>query len=234
MSFWGPVSTSEHSAYRYDDSIDCPYQIVFSVNNNDFNLAAKGSVVPLLVDQTIFLKTWLQRPMKTGAVAPSSNALARIITSDIVPNGGPVVELGPGTGAFTRSILAKGLPEDQLTLVENSPEFTALLRQRFPHAQMLEMDVTRMRMWDDPWNNMQAQAVISGLPLLTMGLRAQWNVVGACMQSLRAGAAMYQFTYMTRCPIAPEILARQNLRAERIGSAVFNLPPASVYRIFKS
>jgi phospholipid N-methyltransferase len=38
---------------------------------------------------------------------------------------------------------------------------------------------------------------------------------------------------MTRCPIAPEILARQNLRAERMGSAVFNLPPASVYRISK-
>ena len=72
---------------------------------------------------------------------------------------------------------------------------------------------------------MQAQAVISGLPLLTMGLRAQWNVVGACMQSLRAGAAMYQFTYMTRCPIAPEILGRLGLKAERIGSAMFNLPP---------
>eukprot|EP01036_Dinobryon_divergens_P060476 gene60476-80658_t len=40
------------------------------------------------------------------------------------------------------------------------------------------MDVTRMRMWDDPWTNMQAHAVISGLPLLTMGLRAHWTVVG--------------------------------------------------------
>jgi phospholipid N-methyltransferase len=111
--------------------------------------------------------------MRTGAVVPSSNALARLITSDIVPNGGPVIELGPGTGAFTRSILAKGLPEDKLTLVENSPDFIALLRQRYPMVQLLEMDVTRMRMWDAPWNNMQAQAVISGLPLLTMGLRAQ-------------------------------------------------------------
>jgi phospholipid N-methyltransferase len=204
-----------------------------STQDNAFNHPQKDSVVPLSVDQTIFLKTWLKRPMRTGSVAPSSNALARLITSDIVPNGGPVIELGPGTGAFTRSILAKGLPEDKLTLVENSPDFTALLRQRFPKAQMIEMDVTRIRMWADPWNNMQAQAVISGLPLLTMGLRAQWNVVGACMQSLRAGAAMYQFTYMSRCPIAPEILDRQGLRAERIGSAMFNLPPASVYRISK-
>lgn len=188
----------------------------------------------LSTDQSIFLKSWLKRPMKTGAVAPSSNALARLITRDIVPDGGPVIELGPGTGAFTRCILSKGVPESALTLVENSPDFTVLLRQRFPKAHLLEMDVTRMRMRKDPWKTMQAQAVISGLPLLTMGMRAQWNVVGACMQSLRSGAALYQFTYMTRCPIAPEILARMGLRVERVGSSFFNLPPASVYRISRS
>lgn len=187
--------------------------------------------MPLSIDQTIFLKTWLKRPMRTGAIAPSSSDLARLITREIVPDGGPVIELGPGTGAFTRYILARGLPEDHLILVENCPDFTVLLGQRFPKARLLKMDVTRMRMRKDPWKDMQAQAVISGLPMLTMGLRAQWNVVGACMQSLRVGAALYQFTYLTRCPIAPEILARLNLRAERVGSALFNLPPASVYRI---
>lgn len=169
--------------------------------------------------------------MRTGAVAPSSNALARLITRDIEPDGGPVIELGPGTGAFTRCILAKGLPEHDLTLVENSPNFTALLRQRYPTAQLLEMDVTRMRRGDQPWQSLQAQAVISGLPLLTMGLRAQWNVVGACMQSLRPGAALYQFTYTGKCPIAPQILSRLGLRAERIGGSLLNVPPASVYRI---
>ena len=169
--------------------------------------------------------------MRIGAVAPSSSALARIITRDIRPDAGPVIELGPGTGAFTRCILSKGVPESNITLVENSPDFTALLRQRFPEARLLEMDVTRMRRGEDPGKTMEAQAVISGLPLLTMGTRAQWNVVGACMQSLRAGAALYQFTYMTKCPVAPEILARMGLRAERIGSSLFNLPPASVFRI---
>jgi hypothetical protein len=54
--------------------------------------------------------------MRTGAVVPSSNALARRITSDILPNGGPVIELGPGTGAFTRGTLGKWLPEDKLRL----------------------------------------------------------------------------------------------------------------------
>ncbi len=169
--------------------------------------------------------------MRTGAVAPSGDALARLITRDIVPDAGPVIELGPGTGAFTRCILAKGLPESELTLVESSPAFAALLRRRFPAARLLEMDVTRMRRWAEPWRSMQAQAVISGLPLSTMGLRAQWNVLGTCLHSLREGAGFYQFTYMPNCPIASGILARLGLRAERIGGARLNLPPASVYRI---
>lgn len=190
--------------------------------------------MPLSTDQTIFLKTWFKRPLRTGAVAPSSSALARLITRDISPDGGAVVELGPGTGVFTRCILARGLPEHKLTLVENCAEFTALLGQRFPRARLLDMDVTRMRMREDPWKDMQAQAVISGLPLLTMGLRAQWNVVGACMQSLRVGAALYQFTYGARCPVTPEILSRLSLRAERVGISFFNLPPASVYRISRN
>jgi len=190
--------------------------------------------VASLTDRTIFLKNWLQRPVRTGAVAPSGDALAQLITRDIVPDAGPVIELGPGTGAFTRCILAKGLPECDLTLVENSPAFAALLRHRFPAARLLELDVTRMRRQHEPWQSMQAQAVISGLPLLTMGLRAQWNVVSSCMQSLRAGGAFYQFTYMRSCHVAPAILARMGLRAERVGSARLNLPPASVYRITRN
>jgi phospholipid N-methyltransferase len=66
-----------------------------------------------------------------------------------------------------------------------------------------------------------------------MGLRAQWNVVSACMQSLRQGAAMYQFTYTASCPISLGVLQRLGLKAERVGGSFFNLPPASVYRIFR-
>ena len=115
---------------------------VTSTQHNAIINQLNDSAVPLTVDLTVFLKTWLKRPMRTGAVVPFSNALARLITSDIVPNGGPVIELDPGRGAFTGSIMAKGLPEDKLTLVENSPDFTALLQPRFPKAQLLEMDVT--------------------------------------------------------------------------------------------
>ena len=68
------------SGDEYDDGVT-------GTKHNAFGRPPKDFVVPLSVDQTVFLKTWLKRPMRTGAVVPSSNALARLITSDIVPNG---------------------------------------------------------------------------------------------------------------------------------------------------
>jgi phosphatidylethanolamine/phosphatidyl-N-methylethanolamine N-methyltransferase len=41
----------------------------------------------------------------------------------------------------------------------------------------------------------------------------------------------YQFTYGPRCPLPATLLERLNLRAQRVGSALLNLPPAAVYRI---
>ncbi|MFN3494862.1 MAG: phospholipid methyltransferase, partial [Hydrogenophaga sp.] len=80
-----------------------------------------------LAEGALFLKTWIKQPIRTGAIAPSGNALAKLITSGIEAGAGPVIELGPGTGAFTRSILARGVAERDLVLVERSPDFARLL-----------------------------------------------------------------------------------------------------------
>jgi phospholipid N-methyltransferase len=48
---------------------------------------------------------------------------------------------------------------------------------------------------------------------------------------MRADGAFYQFTYGPRCPVRRSILERFGLKAVRIGGALANMPPASVYRI---
>lgn len=184
-----------------------------------------------LAEGALFLKTWIKQPIRTGAIAPSGSALAKLITSEIRASAGPVIELGPGTGAFTRSILARGVPESDLVLVERSPDFARLLQQRYPRARLLEMDVTRLRLRCEAWDTVEAQAVVSGLPLLNMGLRAQWSTVSACFKRLQSDGCFYQFTYTVHCPIHGQVLERLGLRAERMGGTVRNLPPASVYRI---
>ena len=40
---------------------------------------------------------------------------------------GPVIELGPGTGVFTRALLARGVPTHRLALIEADPVFASAL-----------------------------------------------------------------------------------------------------------
>ena len=63
-----------------------------------------------LADSTRFLKSLVAAPRLTGAVAPSGRALARAMaTATGLPSHGLIVELGPGTGPVTRSLIEVGV-----------------------------------------------------------------------------------------------------------------------------
>lgn len=180
-----------------------------------------------------FLCALLADPRRVGAVMPSGAALAEAITREISPSSAPVVELGPGTGAFTQRLLERGVPENRLALIEHGPDFARLLQARYPHAQVLRMDATRLkdvRLFDDE----KAGAVVSGIPLLSLSPREMVALLKGAFHHLRDGGAFYQFTYGPRCPVPPVILDRLGLTASRIGRAIINVPPAGIYRITRN
>ena len=45
-----------------------------------------------------FFRSWVADPRRVAAVAPSGDALSRLITQQIVPSDTSVLELGAGTG----------------------------------------------------------------------------------------------------------------------------------------
>ena len=184
-------------------------------------------------DAFVFLRAWAMAPLKIASVVPSSATLATMMTRDIGPGTGPVLELGPGTGPFTRALIARGVAEADLTLVEANANFAALLRERFPKATVLEADaadIRRRRLVQDS----QFGAVISGLPFLTIASRPTLAILQATFAALRPGGNLYQFTYGWRCPIDEILLDRLGLEAVRIGRTFRNFPPAAVFRISKS
>src|SRR5271154_4591259 len=94
-----------------------------------------------LADGARFLKSLVAAPRLTGAVAPSGRALARAMAAPPgPPPHGLIVELGPGTGPVTRSLIESGVTRDRLALVEYDPGFCRLLRQRFAPARIIEGD----------------------------------------------------------------------------------------------
>lgn len=177
-----------------------------------------------------FFQAWLKNPLRVAAIAPSSRSLANLITSEISHNTGPVIELGPGTGAFTRALIARGVRQEDLALIEFGSEFAAALHFHYPRARTLWMDAARLRAVD-LFDGRAAGAVVSGLPLLSMPPRKVIAILTGVFRKMEPDGALYQFTYGPRCPVSLRLLDHLGLEAERIGGTLANLPPAAVYRI---
>jgi phospholipid N-methyltransferase len=177
-----------------------------------------------------FLRSRKSNPEKVGAVMPSGDALGRLITKRIDASHAPVIELGAGTGALTRALLARGVDEADLTLIESGPNFLKMLRERFPRAHVVKADAARLA-GHALYAPGSVGAVVSGLPLLSMSPRKIMGVLTGAFHYLREDGAFYQFTYGPRCPVPKQMLERMGLESKRIGRTLRNLPPATVYRI---
>lgn len=73
-------------------------------------------------DRSLFLKHWAKTPLRTASLTPSSRALANIMVSEISAATDSMLELGPGTGVFTKAAIERGIPEANVTLIELNPE----------------------------------------------------------------------------------------------------------------
>ena len=178
-------------------------------------------------DTLLFFRSWLTRPLEVASIAPSGNRLAAAMTAEVGPSTGHVLELGPGTGTFTRRLLQDGIDEEKLILVERNPAFAMLLRQRYPKATLIEGDAQHLCL---PMAG-KVGAAISGLPLLSMPKPVVCDILTAVFRHLADDACLFQLTYGPRCPVPAPILAALDLEASFRRWVPFNLPPASVYRI---
>ena len=89
-------------------------------------LSVRASKKPRLNDEVRFLRSWIEKPLHMGAVMPSGRLLARTMAHYVdLESEGPVVELGPGTGAITSALVERGIDQRRLVLVEFNPGFCA-------------------------------------------------------------------------------------------------------------
>jgi phosphatidylethanolamine/phosphatidyl-N-methylethanolamine N-methyltransferase len=178
-------------------------------------------------DEVRFIRSWLEKPLSTGAVTPSGRVLARAMARYVEPEvPGPVVELGPGTGPVTEALVAHGVDPARLVLVEFNPMFCQLLRARFPAATVVQADAYGLRRALASLLRQPAAAVVSGLPMFTKPLRTRVRLLRDALTLMRPGAPFVQFTYAVVPPIPRAFAGVQAEASERIW---MNLPPARVW-----
>lgn len=170
-----------------------------------------------------FMGALARSPRTIGACVPSSKMLSRMMAAEVpLPVDGVVVELGGGTGRITFALLERGVPPEQLVVVEQSPSLADLLRKRFPKVQVIQGDAAFC--YSQIPGSPRVHAVVSGLPLLSLPRVAVENIISQISSMLAADAPLIQFTYRLNGR-GPLHAAFDSLHFRTI---LFNIPPARV------
>jgi len=179
-----------------------------------------------------FFRQWLKNPLAMAAITPSSRQLARQMVAELPSGTQRVIELGGGTGVFTQALLEHGIAPSHLLVLELNEELHQHLRQRFPEAHVAcadARDLPTVAKRTGFLDEGKADAVISGLGLLSMPRPTQQAVVEAAFATLRPDGRLIQFTYGPASPVSREVLTALDLSARRGSFAWWNMPPATVY-----
>lgn len=181
-----------------------------------------------------FFWTWLRRPLRVGAPIPSSSALARAMAAALPATWhGTVVELGGGTGIVTRALLARGVPEAQLVIVEREKKLHRLLFNLFPAVRVIRGDAEDLPALLPDRAEMPVAAIVSSLPLLSMPLPKRERILAAVAEVLPQGGSMLQYTYGPHAPVPLEMAAAYGLQGEPVARVWWNFPPARIWRFTK-
>ncbi len=180
-----------------------------------------------------FLKHFFKHPQSQGAVAPSSRALSKAMVAHLdLEHATYVVEYGPGLGAFTREILAKGNKGMRFLGIEKNPAFVEFLREEFPNARIVAGDAKDVMNFLGHLPINKVDAVVSGLPFSNFRPEVQSEILRNTCAVLKPGGSFVSFSYMHTWPLNSAKRFRKML--DDIFSSVTwhpvmkNVPPAFV------
>jgi phosphatidylethanolamine/phosphatidyl-N-methylethanolamine N-methyltransferase len=180
-----------------------------------------------------FTREWLRAPLQTASIVPSSASLARAMVEGLDLEDAAVLELGPGTGAFTEHLMNMSAGPSRIYAVESNPAFAELMRSRFTAVQTFTVDARRMRSIL-PCNPRSLKAVLCGLPLLSMSLPSVYRIMKSAFELIQDDGEFRCFTYGPRCPIPFAVHERLLIESTRVRFCPANFPPATVYRVFRA
>lgn len=183
-----------------------------------------------------FVGQYARKPRELGAFAPSSKYLARSMVEWIDwPNVRYVAEFGPGTGAFTGTIIDSLAPGAKFFAIELNPQFAKVVRERYPQADIVEDSVTNVAQHCRDRGIEALDAVLCGLPWASFSESLQDALLDAMLSVLRPGGQFVTFAYPMGLALPSGRRFRRKLSerfvtVEKSPTTIRNLPPAFNYR----
>ena len=187
-----------------------------------------------------FFQQFLTNWQTTGAIAPSSPALARrMVESAQVAKARAVLELGPGSGAFTTAI-DEVLPQGASYLgLELNQTFVDQLRRQHPRMRFEAAPCQEFDFVGNLGPECGFDSIVSGLPWTNFPESLQTAILDHVLPRLRPGGVFVTFAY-TGFHMLPQgqrfrALLKDRCVDLRTSPTVWgNLPPAFVYEAVKA
>ncbi len=180
----------------------------------------------------LFFRQWLRSPKSMGSMIPSSRALARAMARAVAWRPGQtVVELGGGTGAISKGLIAAGIPREALLVVELDTELYQFLKQELEGVRVVQGDATRLDEILERQGITEVGTVISGVPMVGMPMSFKRTIVEQAFRAMGDDGVLIQYTYSPVPSIPPRPFG---LRAELAAYVLRNIPPAAVWRYTRS
>jgi phosphatidylethanolamine/phosphatidyl-N-methylethanolamine N-methyltransferase len=191
-------------------------------------------------DHRLFLSHFRKNPRTVGAIAPSSQRLARAMLDGLTLEPGMrIVELGPGTGAITGEI-ARRLPAGTSCLaIDIDPVFTERVAARWPQIDAVCDRAERLLEILRSRHLLPVDHIVSGLPFASLPGGATRAIVEAIAAALGPGGTFTTFQYIHAYGLPPAMAVRRTLSGlmgtrPTFSTVLPNLPPAFVIRWIKA
>ena len=186
--------------------------------------AKRPSATP---DWWLMTKKFLRHGTSIASFSPSQRFLARKIISGIdYDKAKCIVELGAGTGPVTAQLLARAKPHTKVIVVELDPDFCIRLRQKFPHADIVEGDAAKLEQLLAERGIAAVDHVVSGLPLPSFPAPLRDAILASSAKVLTPDGSFRQLTNM---PYIYWKLYKRYFDEVKFKFVPLNMPPAGVY-----
>ncbi len=184
--------------------------------------------------RSTILRQFVQNPREVGSLHPSSRSLGDAVAAAVRwPEGGLVVEAGPGDGAITERLLAAKPAGVRLLAVELNPDCASALRARIPDVEVVVDDLANLVEICERKGLDRPAAIVATLPWSVLPRERQRVLAEAILSALAPGGQLLFYIYVQaipfwrRSPFA-RILASRFSVMDRGAILWKNLPPAVV------
>ncbi len=180
------------------------------------------------MSQNSFIKNFWKEKKMVGAMSPSSSFLAKKMLQDIdFSTAKVIVELGPGTGVFTKKIIEKMTPDTQLFVFELNEAFIHSLQRKIqdPRVHLIHDSAENIGQYLAEKGIKEADAVISSLPLTNFPKEVKENILDESKRIMKKEGYYVQFQYSLNA----KKLIKERFSKVEIRFTPINFPPAFVY-----